>query len=171
MNKKLLIPGVLLLLCLPLSLIAAGITSYALPRQYFSRARIEYKGPEQQLNEAFQAATQLSKHQVTLQPIRNTSLIDIGTFEPNPQQAADRANTVAVTLQQTFRGEDQNDQDRVKIWEKAEVSLAPAKPNVPAFFLIAAAIGMLFAFLGFVLVIVAFVTRKSETVPPLPMPS
>ncbi len=35
------------------------------------------------------------------------------------------------------------DMDPAKIWEKAEVSLAPAKPNVPTFMTLAAAVGLI----------------------------
>ena len=56
MNKKLLIPGVLLLLCLPLFLITEGITAYLLPRHYMSEVIVDYRGSESQLTEAFHVA-------------------------------------------------------------------------------------------------------------------
>ena len=167
MNKKLLIPGVILVLCLPLFLIAAGVTSYLLPRQYYSRVRIEYKGSEGQLTEAFQAARQSVKNEVTLQPVRNTSLHDIGVYDLNPLQAANLANSIGIALGKTFNRDETSDQQSFRIWEKAEVALAPARPNVGVFMLIATAAGMLFALSGGVLIIVALVTRNSRPQIPL----
>ena len=167
MNKKLLIPGVLLLLCLPLFTIGAGLASYFLPRQYYSRVRVEYKGPERQLTEAFQAAQRSVKSELRLRPVRNTSLYDIGIYDPNPQQAAEKANSLGVALRDTLNREDSSDRESFRIWEKAEVALAPARPNVSAFMLIAAAAGMLFALSGGVLIIVALVTRNSRSQTPL----
>ena len=174
MNKKLLIPGVLLVLCLPLFLIAAGVTSYLLPRQYYSRMQVEYSdlehrdnSRERQLTEAFQVARQSVKNEVTLQPVRNTGLYTIGVFDPNPQRAADLANSIGIAMRDILHRSDLPDRDSFKIWEKAEVARGPARPNVGMFMLIAAAVGMLFALVGGVLIIVALVTRNSRPQAPL----
>jgi capsular polysaccharide biosynthesis protein len=173
-KSKLAIAGVALILCLPVFAVAAGLYCYFAPREYYARTTIEYSRPNiDDLRQAFSAAVLPFRQSADLQNVRNTSLYEIGVYHLDPQEAANRANTIALTLQQTLGADDwlhvagaESDPDvaaiesrmrgrAVKIWERAERPAAPSRPNVFVVMLLGVASGIFVAVIGGVLLIVA----------------
>ena len=83
---------------------------------YYSKATIEVRLPDPET--AIRTCLPPDDETVTLQRIRNTNLFEIVVSNPtDARAAADRANALAVKVEQAFNG------GRiviVRIWEKAE---------------------------------------------------
>ena len=136
----------LIALAFLLVMVTAGVTTYFLPRQYFSKVTMEVKQDKSGPIEVFTSGARghdptfvpthfqiLQKTEIlypvindlnlieawstegrtlpmqmvylklmkmmNLREIRNTSLIEIGVYSTNPQEAANIANTIAVVYQ------------------------------------------------------------------------
>jgi hypothetical protein len=174
-NNRLIIIGAALLLCLPLFAIIAGICAYSFPRQYYSHATVEFRSSNPAtFLQAFGEAAQPYRGAAEVREVRNSNLWEIGVYDSNPQQAAERSNLIAVAVQQKLNDAARSDvsstnplaiqlrMPAVKIWERAEPTLAPAKPNARVIIFLGAGVGLLPAFAGVVLLVVAFVTRPSR---------
>ncbi|MDR3406137.1 MAG: hypothetical protein P4L99_26865 [Chthoniobacter sp.] len=198
MKSKFTVVGIALLLCLPaFTIIGAGV-AYFSPRQYFSKCTVEFRGTDRnEFVHAFLLAARPYSKSASLQEVRNTGLYEIGIYDADPRQAANKANGIATTLQEKLKpaappppsrlpgnatiaereaaalanAEAQmNARSRspvVRIWEKAEPAAVPARPNVPLILFIAIAGGMVFAAFGAISLIVGLITR-ADNVPSLP---
>ena len=178
-NTKLLIIGVALLLCLPTFAIITGIYAYVAPRQYYSKTVLEFHSSRfPEILPTFLAAAQPFRNSTLIRQVRNTEQFEIGVYDAKPQQAADRANFLAATVQQklletaasntpssdlrTAATEAESHGSPVKIHEQAEPSLTPAKPNVRAIMLLGIGIGFFFAFFGVILLVIRFASRTTN---------
>jgi len=173
-QSKLIIAGAALILCLPVFGVAAGLYCRFAPREYYAETTIEFRNSNTvDLFNTFADVALPFRESANLKNVRNTSLYDIGVYDLNPQEAANRANTIAVTLQQKLGADEQlrvsgsesspaalawiksQAGPAVKIWAKAMPPAAPSRPNVFIVMFLGLAPGLLLAGLGGVLVIVA----------------
>ena len=180
-ESKLVVAGVALILCLPVFAAVAGLYCYFTPRQYYAETTIEFRrSSPDDLRKAFHTAVLPFQQSAEFREVRNTALYEIGVYDLDPQQAANRANTTAATLQQQLGSEDQlrvtgpepdprpaaiESQMRgpvIKIWERAEPPVNPSRPNVPAVMLLGLAPGLLLAGVGGVLLLIAFLSRQRD---------
>jgi len=170
-KSKLVVLGAALVLCLPVFGVAAGLYCRFALREYYATTTIEFRrsNPDE-LRTAFSAAAPLRESEI-LENVRNTSLYDIGVHDRNPQDAANRANTIALTIQESFDSDDRTQApsaesdpvaaiknwkgSAVKIWARAEPPVAPSRPNVLIVMILGLAPGLVLAGLGGVLLIVA----------------
>jgi len=198
MKSKFTVIGIALLLCVPTFALIGGGVAYFSPRQYFSKCTVEYRGLNPaEFEQAFLTAAGPDHKAASLKEVRNTGLYEIGIYDADPQQAANKANTIAVTLQNKFKPaapptapklpgnatiaereaaalsnaevqmKFQIDGLPVRIWEKAEPATEPARPNVPLMLFIAITAGLVFAAFGAIFLIVGLITR-ADNAPPLP---
>src|SRR5581483_5356261 len=104
MKSKLTLVGIALLLCLPAFTLIGGGVAYCTPRQYFSKCTVEFADPNPaQFEQAFLTAAGTDRKSASLKAVRNTGLYEIGVYDADPQQAANKANTIAVILQNKFK--------------------------------------------------------------------
>ncbi len=198
-KRNFIMSGGALLLCLPLGLVIAGLYCYFIPREYSAKATLELSDSTKSydphradvLRQAMDAVPPPLRSATELLEVRNTGLFEIRSVDPVPQAAADRANNLAITLQQKLRAEDparvpaagsdpeaatlaaietQMHRPTIRIWERAEPPLIPARPNVPAVMFLALAVGLLPAGIGGTLLLVAFVAKEHRVLPH-PMPT
>jgi hypothetical protein len=170
-KSKLVVVGATLVLCLPVFGVAAGLYCRFVPREYYAQTTIEFRRSDpDELRKAFSVTAPPSRESASLENVRNTSLYDIGVYDLDPQEAANRANTIAETIRERFDSDDRahasgaesdpaaaikNRLDRaVKIWARAAPPVAPSRPNVFIVMFLALAPGLLLAGLGGVLLIV-----------------
>ncbi len=73
--------------------------------------------------EAIRALLPKNDPSVTLLPVRNTGLYEIGVHDSDPQLAAQRANNFALMLQAKLATT--NPDKRFKLWERAEPPIVP----------------------------------------------
>lgn len=73
--------------------------------------------------------TELLKRQITVRPVRNTTLIEIRAFSEKPDEAAKLANTIAGVFAEFTASSSGGIQ--VQIVDAAVPSLAPVRPNKP----------------------------------------
>jgi len=73
--------------------------------------------------------TELLKRQITVRPVRNTTLIEICAFSEKPDEAAKLANTVAEVFR-SYTVSSSGD-IQAEIVDAAVPSLAPVRPNKP----------------------------------------
>jgi uncharacterized protein involved in exopolysaccharide biosynthesis len=166
--------GIALILCLPVFGIVAGLYCHFAPREYYAETTIEFSYPNTgDLLKAFAAAAMPFRESAKFQNVRNTSLYDIGVYDLNPQEAANRANAIAATLQQKlgpdyqYHGSGSESDPRaamiekamrrgpaVKIWVAATPSADPSRPDVFMVMILGLAPGLMLAGLGGMLLIV-----------------
>lgn len=156
--------GAALLLCLPAFAVLAGIYAYSVPRQYYSKATLESRSTEPTaFLRALSAAAQPYRSSAEVREIRNTKLYEIGVYDTDPQQAAERANVIADTVQEKLKDDSiANAPPAVTIWERAEPSAHAARPNFPRIIVLGMAAGLLPALFGAVLLVIGFVTRANN---------
>jgi hypothetical protein len=198
--------GIAFLLCVPAFIIGVGLISYYLPREYFSKATIEVrpdfpaaftwrtarqqprwqpdaKSLELRVMSTAQQAAGPDIKSMELRQLRGRDLFEIGFYDRDPERAADRANEVALAVEQAFLKEvpkptpipGQSQADRVAaemnydmqtmvchMWEKAEPALAPSRPNVS--FIMFAGIGgaVFFAGAGSILIMIGMAGRADR---------
>jgi uncharacterized protein involved in exopolysaccharide biosynthesis len=73
--------------------------------------------------------TDLLRRQITVRPVRNTTLIEIRAFSEEPQEAAKLANTIADAFRSYTISSPSDIQ--VEVVDAAVPSLAPVRPNKP----------------------------------------
>lgn len=159
-KTKLIVSGVILLLCLPASVIVAGIYAYSAPRWYFSSVFVEFvPAYSADLRKAFEAASQQLGESVALNEVRNTDLFQITVHDTNPQEATDRANAFVASFQTKL---EQSNVGRMSVKQLAEPASYPARPNVLMMILAGAGIGSIAAALGLSLLLIGLLNKTHD---------
>jgi hypothetical protein len=151
--------GGVLMLGLVVFPVILGVINYYLPRQYFSKATVEFHTSDAIGNAEADAAVAVVMKRygaaADYRRVRMTDLYELGIWDTNPEVAAMNANGAAVELAQTYRG-------RVKVWEQAEPAMEPARPKV----LFDVACGFALGVLSFLVGVVLLITASRRRDPP-----
>jgi hypothetical protein len=137
---------------------ATAISTYYLPRQFYSQSTVQFITLSSAVDPLHEIASVMAQYgpAVDVKPVRDTDLYELGIWDTNPAHAAMSANTAAMTLAQKFPA-------HVKIWEHAEPALAPGRPSVFHFIMMALAAGSLSFLIGLILFLVARAPRPQPT--------
>ena len=153
-RRKLIRLGIALLLCLPLCVLALSALAYWFPRQYAARVMLEVTprtSTPADIARIQKQAMELGGKSVGWSSHKGTGLFDLTIYDPNPQQAAERANALALSVQE-------RNPARIKILEEAEPP--PAIRPLPYILRGGVILGGLPAAVGLVLLIVGLAKAR-----------
>jgi len=126
-------------------------------------AKWAISGPEAAAKEQ---AFQILRGRLNVQPLRNSSIIEVGFYSTDPVEAADLANATTAVYRESITGEPHR--YRVTIIDQARPPTAPCKPNVLLYLGIASVVAVTLALGGIVLIVLGRSSQKTSKPPPLP---